>query len=100
MKPNPKALIPIFVFLILYLGNGIFFEYISPSEGQMGFYVVSVVLAFTVALFVAFLQNKIVSFNGLLKQKFLKQNFLKQKLLKKNFLKQKFPSTKNLASAV
>ncbi len=58
MKPNAKALLPIGLFLILYLGNGIFFEYIHPSEGQMGFYVVSVVLAFTIALIAAFLQNK------------------------------------------
>ena len=54
MKPNPKALIPIALFLVLYLGNGIYFEYISPPEGGMGFYVVSVVLAFTIALIVAF----------------------------------------------
>ena len=29
-KPNPKALTPILVFLILYLGTGIYFEYIHP----------------------------------------------------------------------
>ncbi len=58
VKSNPKALIPILVFLVLYLGNGIFFEYIKPQEGQMGFYVVSVVLAFSIALIVAFLQNR------------------------------------------
>ncbi len=58
VKSNPKALIPIIVFLVLYLGNGIFFEYIKPAEGQMGFYVVSVVLAFSIALIVAFLQNR------------------------------------------
>ena len=58
IKSNPLALIPILVFLVLYLGNGIFFEYIKPQEGQMGFYVVSVVLAFSIALIVAFAQNK------------------------------------------
>ncbi len=58
VRSNPKALIPILVFLVLYLGNGIFFEYIKPQEGQMGFYVVSVVLAFSIALIVAFLQNR------------------------------------------
>ena len=58
VNANPAALIPILVFLVLYLGNGIFFEYIKPKEGQMGFYVVSVVLAFSVALIVAFLQNR------------------------------------------
>ena len=63
VKPNPKALLPIIVFLILYLGNGVFFEYIRPAEGQMGFYVVSVVLAFSISLIVAFLQNKELSFD-------------------------------------
>ena len=57
-KPNFKALFPIALFLLLYLGNGIFFEYISPKEGQMGFYVVSVVLAFSISLVAAFFQNK------------------------------------------
>lgn len=63
VRSNPKALIPILVFLVLYLGNGIFFEYIKPQEGQMGFYVVSVVLAFSIALIVAFLQNRKRSFD-------------------------------------
>ena len=49
-ESNPKALLPIGIFLLLYLGNGIFFEYINPVEGQMGFYVVSEVLAFSIAL--------------------------------------------------
>lgn len=56
-RPNARALIPILVFLVLYLGNGIYFEYIRPIENQMGFYVMSVVLAFGLALIVAFLQN-------------------------------------------
>ena len=60
--PNAKALLPIALFLILYLGNGIYFQYISPIEGQMGFYVVSVVLSFTFALILAFVQNKSKSF--------------------------------------
>lgn len=63
VKANAAALIPILVFLVLYLGNGIFFEYIMPQEGQMGFYVVSVVLAFSIALIVAFLQNRKRSFD-------------------------------------
>ncbi len=63
ITPNPKALFPIGLFLILYLGNGIFFEYIKPADGQMGFYVVSVVLAFSIALIAAFLQNKKLSFD-------------------------------------
>ena len=62
-SPNAKALLPILIFLVLYLGNGIFFEYISPAEGQMGFYVVSVVLAFSIALIFAFLQNRKVHFD-------------------------------------
>ena len=57
-KANAKALLPIALFLILYLGNGIYFQYISPIEGQMGFYVVSVVLSFTFALILAFAQNR------------------------------------------
>ena len=60
---NPIALLPILVFLILYLGSGIYFEYIHPVDGQMGFYVISVVVAFGLALIVAFLQNRDVSFN-------------------------------------
>lgn len=63
IQPNPIALLPIFLFLVLYLGNGIFFEYIVKEEGQMGFYVVSVVLAFSIALIAAFLQNHSRSFD-------------------------------------
>ena len=63
VKPNAKALLPIVVFLVIYLGSGIYFEYIAPIEGEMGFYVVSVVIAFMVALVVAFLQNRKLSFD-------------------------------------
>ena len=63
IKANGWALIPIAIFLILYLGNGIFFEYICPVEGQMGFYVVSVVLAFSISLIFAFIQNRKLSFD-------------------------------------
>ena len=62
-KPNPKALLPIALFLILYLGNGIYFQYIQPEDGVMGFYVVSVVLAFSIALVAAFLQNRSLTFD-------------------------------------
>ena len=55
--PNKRALLPIAVFLILYLGTGIWYEYIRPTEGQMGFYIMSVVVAFSIALIVAFMQN-------------------------------------------
>ena len=61
-KPNAVALLPILVFLILYLGSGIYYEYIAPQEGQMGFYIMSVVVAFVIALIVAFLQNPALSF--------------------------------------
>ncbi len=61
--PNPKALLPILVFLVFYLGCGIYFQYVSPIQGQMGFYVVSVVVAFSIALIVAFLQNRRLTFD-------------------------------------
>ena len=62
-QANAKALLPILVFLVLYLGSGIYFEYIKPQEGQMGFYIMSVVVAFGLALIVAFVQNRKLSFN-------------------------------------
>jgi len=62
-KPNGKALFSILVFLLLYLGVGVYFEYIRPVDGQMGFYIMSVVLAFTIALIVALLQNRTLSFD-------------------------------------
>ncbi|MBQ1504887.1 MAG: Na+/H+ antiporter NhaC family protein, partial [Oscillospiraceae bacterium] len=62
-KPNGKALLPILIFLVLYLGSGIYFEYINPKKGQMGFYIMSVVVAFGIALIVAFLQNRKLTFN-------------------------------------
>ncbi|MCR5756627.1 MAG: Na+/H+ antiporter NhaC family protein [Selenomonas sp.] len=71
MKPSKKkaeakasALLPILVFLLLYLGAGIWYEYIDPVEGQMGFYVMSVVVAFGLALIVAFFQNRKRDFLG------------------------------------
>ena len=60
-KSNPLALIPIGVFLVLYLGLGITFEYIMNIE--MGFYCVPIVVVFLVSLLVACLQNRKVSFN-------------------------------------
>ena len=62
-KPNGAALLPIIIFLIVYLGSGIYYEYINPVEGGMGFYVMSVVVAFMIALAVAFVQNKELSFD-------------------------------------
>jgi Na+/H+ antiporter NhaC len=60
---NGWALLPIVVFLVLYLGSGIYFEYIHPIKGKMGFYIMSVVVAFGIALIVAFVQNPRLSFN-------------------------------------
>lgn len=62
-KPNGLALLPIIIFLVVYLGSGIYYEYINPVEGGMGFYVMSVVVAFMIALAVAFVQNKELSFD-------------------------------------
>lgn len=62
-QPNSLALLPIIIFLIVYLGSGIYYEYINPPEGGMGFYVMSVVVAFMIALAVAFLQNKELPFD-------------------------------------
>lgn len=43
-KPNFKALLPIGVFLVLYLGLGILFEYVLDIE--MGFYNIPIVVIF------------------------------------------------------
>lgn len=55
------ALLPILVFLVLYLGLGIIFEYFLKIE--MGFYKVPVVVMFMAALLVACIQNKSLSFD-------------------------------------
>lgn len=60
-KGNPIALLPILVFLVLYLGLGITFEYIMHIP--MGFYNIPIVVAFLVALLVACLQNRKVKFD-------------------------------------
>ncbi len=60
-KSNPKALLPIGVFLILYLGLGIVFEYVMKIP--MGFYNIPIVGAFLVAILVACLQNPSVKFD-------------------------------------
>jgi len=53
---NIKALLPIGVFLITYLGLGILFEYVLKIP--MGFYNIPIVVAFLFALLVACIQNK------------------------------------------
>lgn len=60
-KENFAALLPIGVFLVLYLGLGITFEYVMKIP--MGFYNIPIVVAFLIALLVACLQNKKVSFD-------------------------------------
>ena len=61
-KGNVWALLPIGVFIVLYLSLGITFEYIMKIP--MGFYNVPIVIAFLVALLVACLQNRKLSFDG------------------------------------
>ncbi len=57
-KPTPRAvaLLPVAVFLVLYLVLGIILEYVLKIE--MGFYQIPIVVAFLVALLVACLQNR------------------------------------------
>ena len=59
-KGNVWALLPIGVFIALYLGLGITFEYILKIP--MGFYKVPIVVIFLVALLVACLQNRKLNF--------------------------------------
>ncbi len=60
-KNNPKALLPIGVFLILYLGLGILFEYVMKIP--MGFYNIPIVTAFLAAILTACLQNQELEFD-------------------------------------
>ena len=59
-KGNPLALIPIGVFLWLYLGLGLVFEYVMKIP--MGFYNIPIIIAFLAAILVACLQNKNLNF--------------------------------------
>lgn len=56
------ALLPIGVFLILYLGMGIVFEYVMKIP--MGFYNVPIVVAFLAAILTACLQNRQLNFDA------------------------------------
>ena len=58
-KGNFKALLPIGVFLVLYLGLGLWFEY--GLKIPMGFYNIPIVVTFLTALLVACMQNKKLS---------------------------------------
>lgn len=60
-KSNAKALLPIGVFLVLYLGLGILFEYVLKIG--MGFYNIPIVVIFVIALLVACVQNRSVNFD-------------------------------------
>ena len=58
---NPVALVPILVFLVLYLGTGIIFEYVMKIP--MGFYNVPIIVAFMAAILVACMQNSQLKFD-------------------------------------
>ncbi len=58
-KGNIFALLPILVFLVVFLGGGILFN---------DFYAMPAVVAFMIALFVAFLQNRKISFAEKIKE--------------------------------
>ncbi len=60
-KNNYAALLPILVFVVLYLGCGILFEYVLHIE--MGFYNIPIIVVFLAALLVACLQNRKVKFD-------------------------------------
>lgn len=81
-KGRAIALLPIAVFLVLYLGLGILFEYIMKIP--MGFYNVPIVFAFLVAILVACLQNQKVSFEeklGIMAQGLANKNIITMLLI-------------------
>ena len=75
-------MLPIAVFLVLYLGLGLLFEYIMKIP--MGFYNVPIVFAFLVAILVACLQNQKVSFEeklGIMAQGLADKNIITMLLI-------------------
>lgn len=60
-KRNGAALLPILVFLVLYLGMGLVFEY--GLKVSMAFYNIPIVVVFMVALMVACFQNPELKFD-------------------------------------
>ena len=81
-KQNTIALLPIAVFLVLYLGLGILFEYIMKIP--MGFYNVPIIIAFLVAIFVACIQNRSVTFDeklGIMAQGLADKNIITMLLI-------------------
>ncbi len=59
-KGKPIALLPIGVFLVIYLGLGLLFEY--GLRIPMGFYNIPIVIAFLIAILTACLQNRALPF--------------------------------------
>lgn len=55
-KGSAAALLPILVFVVFYLGLGIWYEYIMKIP--MGFYNIPIVVAFLLSILVASMQNK------------------------------------------
>ena len=64
-KGNAKALLPIGVFLVMYLGLGLLFEYVLLIP--MGFYNIPIVVSFLTALLVACVQNPKLKFDAKIK---------------------------------
>ena len=64
-KSNAWGLLPIGVFVVIYLTIGIIFEYVLKIS--MGFYSVPVVVAFLIAILVGCLQNRTASFDEKIK---------------------------------
>ena len=62
IAPRAIALLPVGIFLVLYLGLGLLFEYVLKIE--MGFYNIPIVVIFLVALLVACLQNRKLDFQN------------------------------------
>ena len=60
-KSNVTALLPVLVFLVIYLGLGLIFEYIYKIP--RGFYNIPIIVAFLAAILVACIQNRDVSFD-------------------------------------
>ena len=60
-EKNPKALLPIALFLALYLGMGLIFEYRLGVESA--FYNIPIVVVFMISLLLACLQNRSLKFD-------------------------------------
>lgn len=59
---NAAALLPILIFLVLYLGMGLVFEY--GLDIEMAFYNIPIVVVFMVALLVACIQNRALNLDS------------------------------------